>query len=227
MPRSSFAVRNVLPTSPRTGRRERRRNETRDRLYKAALQLFAERGYVETTVEDITEAADVGKGTFFNYFPTKEHVLATYGEERIATIESALKKARSADAPVLPVIKELATDLAGQSSLSPALLRAIFAAHMSCAPVRAELQGRLQRGRRLMAEIFSLAQRRGEVRRDLPAVELARLTHLIMMGTTIAWALNPDSVLRRTAQDVWKLFSPSLGATRVQAKNKSRLKVKP
>ena len=52
-------------------RRERRRVETRERIYRAALRIFAQRGYLETTVEDITDAADVGKGTFFNYFPTK------------------------------------------------------------------------------------------------------------------------------------------------------------
>src|SRR6201997_5697381 len=74
-------------------RRKRRSNETRERLFRAALQLFAEKGFAETTVEDITEAADVGKGTFFNYFPTKEHVLAAYGGERIAAVERALQKA--------------------------------------------------------------------------------------------------------------------------------------
>ena len=62
--------RNLSGMHPRSGRRERRRLETRDRLYRAALELFGERGFLETTVEDITEAADVGKGTFFNYFPT-------------------------------------------------------------------------------------------------------------------------------------------------------------
>jgi len=195
---------------PQPNRRERRRLETRERIYRAALQIFAERGYLETTVEDITEAADVGKGTFFNYFPTKEHVLATYGEQRVAAIEVALKKARSANQSVLAVLKELATDLAGQSSQSPDLLRSIFAAHLSCAPVRAELQNRLQRARQLLAEIFVLGQKRGEIRRDRSAAELARLTHLILMGVTIAWALNPDSLLRKSAEQVWELFFPSL-----------------
>ncbi|MGD0403297.1 MAG: TetR/AcrR family transcriptional regulator [Candidatus Acidiferrales bacterium] len=197
---------------PQPNRRERRRLETRERIYRAALQIFAERGYLETTVEDITEAADVGKGTFFNYFPTKEHVLATYGEQRVAAIESALKKARSANHSVLAVLKELATDLAGQSSQSPDLLRSIFAAHLSCAPVRAELQNRLQRARQLLAEIFILGQKRGEIRRDRSAADLARLTHLILMGVTIAWALNPDSLLRKSAEQVWELFFPSLSA---------------
>jgi AcrR family transcriptional regulator len=212
--KTSGAVRPNRRTArfPQPNRRERRRLETRERIYSAALRIFAERGYLETTVEDITEAADVGKGTFFNYFPTKEHVLATYGEQRVAAIELALKKARSANRSVLAVLKELATDLAGQSSQSPDLLRSIFAAHLSCAPVRAELQNRLQRGRRLLAEIFVVGQERGEIRRDRSAADLARLTHLILMGVTIAWALNPDSLLRKSAEDVWELFFPSLSA---------------
>jgi AcrR family transcriptional regulator len=194
----------------RTNRRERRRAETRERLFRAALDLFARRGFLETTVEDITEAADVGKGTFFNYFPTKEHVLATFGAQRIAAVERGLERARRG--PALPVLEELAADLAGQAKESPALLRAIYAAHASCAPVRAELQKRLKIGRRLLAEIFQLAQDRGEIRRDVSASELARLTQLILLGVAVGWAMNPDASLRGTAEDVWQLLSPSLVA---------------
>jgi AcrR family transcriptional regulator len=199
---------------PNPSRRERRRVETRERLFRAALDLFARRGFLETTVEDITEAADVGKGTFFNYFPTKEHVLATFGAQRIAAVERGLERAQTG--PVLPVLEELASDLAGQSRESPALLRAIYAAHASCAPVRAELQQRLKAGRRLLARIFELAQDRGEVRRDMSASELARLTQLILLGVAVGWALSPDDSLRGTAQDIWRLLSPSLVADKKQ-----------
>lgn len=191
-------------------RRERHRAEMRERIFRAALQLFAERGYLETTVEDITEAADVGKGTFFNYFPTKEHVLSRYGEERVQEIERCLERARSGREPVLAVLKDLATDLAGQSSESPDLIRSVFAANLSCAPVRAELQKRIQRGRQLLGEIFALGQERGEIRRDLSPAELGRLMRLIFMGVTIAWAINPESSLRGTAERVWELLCPSL-----------------
>jgi len=169
---------------------------------------------METTVEDITEAADVGKGTFFNYFPTKEHVLATFGAQRIAAVERGLERARTG--PVLPVLEELAVDLAGQSRESPALLRAIYAAHASCAPVRAELQQRLKASRQLLVRIFELAQQRGEVRRDVPASELARLTQLILLGVAVGWALSPDDSLRSTAADVWRLLSPSLVADKTR-----------
>jgi len=155
-------ARHAVP--PRAGRRERHRAEIRERIFRAALHLFAERGFLETTVEDITEAADVGKGTFFNYFETKEHVLATLGAERIAAIERALERARTG--PALPALKEMASDLAGQSAESAALLRAIYAAHASCAPVRAQLHKRIQHGRRLLAEIFAIAQQQQRLATD-------------------------------------------------------------
>ena len=195
-------------TAPRAGRRERRRTEIRERLFRSALRLFAERGFMETTVEDITEAADVGKGTFFNYFRTKEHVLATFGAERLASIEHALERAKSG--PVMPVLQDLAVDLISQKTENAALLRAIYGAHASCAPVRAELHRRLQVGRRLLAEIFAIAQQRGEVRRDMPPAEMARLVQIVLLGVTLAWSLHPDSTLRGTAQEAWDQFLPGL-----------------
>jgi AcrR family transcriptional regulator len=197
-------------SSPRGGRRERRRVEVRERLYRAALALFAERGYAETTVEDITEAADVGKGTFFNHFPSKEHVLATFGSERIAIIEAALEQAKKG--PVLPVLRKMAGDLAGHCAVSPALLRAIYAAHATCEPVRAELHKRLLISRRLMTEMFSLAQQRGEVRRDVTAAEIARLSQLVLFGVTLAWSVNPEGSVGDAASEVWDLFSLNLRA---------------
>ena len=206
MASSTAATRHVALSG--TGRRERRRAEIRERLFRAALRLFAERGFMETTVEDITEAADVGKGTFFNYFRTKEHVLATFGAERLAALERAVERAKQG--PVMPVMRNLPNDLLGHTTENAALLRAIYAAHASCAPVRAELHKRLQIGRRLLAEIFAVAQERGEVRRDLSALEMARLVQIMLLGMTLAWALNPDSSLRGTEQQAWDLFLPSL-----------------
>ena len=206
MASSTAATRHVALSG--TGRRERRRAEVRERLFRAALRLFAERGFMETTVEDITEAADVGKGTFFNYFRTKEHVLATFGAERLAALERAVERAKQG--PVMPVLRNLPNDLVSHTTENAALLRAIYAAHASCAPVRAELHKRLQIGRRLLAEIFAVAQERGEVRRDLSALEMARLVQIMLLGKTLAWALNPDSSLRGTEQQAWDLFLPSL-----------------
>jgi AcrR family transcriptional regulator len=220
MPRHPATVLRSGSRFPQASRRARRSADIRARLFRAALELFAKHGYLETTVEDITEAADVGKGTFFNYFPTKEHVLATYGAERIKAIERALQEARKGGRPVLSILGELAADLAGQSSESPALLRSIYAAHASCQPVRSELQKRMQHGRGLMAEIYALGQERGEIRRDLAAAELGRLTQIIFMGVTLSWSMNPDTSSRKTAAAVWDLICINLRAANPRAHQK-------
>jgi AcrR family transcriptional regulator len=62
------------------GLRELKKKRTRETILNASLELFAERGYAHTTLEDIAEAAEVSTGTLFAYFPNKEDIL--FPEER-------------------------------------------------------------------------------------------------------------------------------------------------
>ncbi len=66
--------------------REYKKRQKRERLLDASLKLFREKGYEQTKVVDITRAAGVAKGTFFNYFPTKERVLLALGEQMLGKL---------------------------------------------------------------------------------------------------------------------------------------------
>lgn len=65
-----------------------RRAAIRERILGAALELIARDGLEGVTIERITEQAEVGKGTFFNYFASKEAVLATYLAERVQALQA-------------------------------------------------------------------------------------------------------------------------------------------
>lgn len=57
------------------GLRERQKQELRALIYETALELFRTQGFEATSVQTIVVAAGIAKGTFFNYFPSKDHVL--------------------------------------------------------------------------------------------------------------------------------------------------------
>lgn len=63
------------PDRPKMGLRERKKAKTQAAILHHALRLFRERGYEHTTVEQIAEAAEVSKTTFFRYFRTKDDVV--------------------------------------------------------------------------------------------------------------------------------------------------------
>src|SRR5881409_3811096 len=109
MPSGSKSLSSARTAVPQAApdRRQRRSAEIRERLFRSALALFAEKGFAETTVEDITKAADVGKGTFFNYFPSKDHILLAFGEMQLGKLEAAIETARSSNEPMPEFLRSL------------------------------------------------------------------------------------------------------------------------
>ncbi len=68
---------------PQENRTERRTRKTRTKLMRAALQLFRERGVDATTIGEITERSDLGKGTFYRHFDSKSALLLALTEDAV------------------------------------------------------------------------------------------------------------------------------------------------
>ena len=202
---SSFSV-------PTTDRRQRRSSQIRERLFRAALNLFAENGFADTTVEDITNAADVGKGTFFNYFPSKDHILLAFAEMQLGKLESIIESARNTNEPVPHFFRTLAVRMTEEPGRNPSIVRALLLANLSSTPVREGMRINQARGHKLLSEFAQIGQERGELRNDLPAGDIAQVFRQTVFGTLLVWSLyGDDSLATRigTALDVlWQGLSP-------------------
>jgi AcrR family transcriptional regulator len=163
-------------------RRERKKRETRQSLMEAALRLFAKNGYDATTVKDITDAADVAKGTFFNYFETKEAILPAIAARRLEQLEEALTPERGApESPVARIkfaLRLVAEDPLCEQQLAQRLFAAIMR-HREINPGHAL--------RDLLAEQVRQGQAAGEIRDSLDPVYLAGVIRSLFFQQLVMW----------------------------------------
>jgi AcrR family transcriptional regulator len=188
------------------GRRARRSAETRERLFRAALDLFTRKGFTETTVEDITEAADVGKGTFFNYFPSKDHILLAFGEMQLAKLESAVGEARAGHEPLPQFLRSLGVRMTQEPIRNPGIVRSLLQAYLSTTEVREAMLDLQKRIHALHTEIILLGQERGEIRSDLPATEIAQVFRQTIFGTLLFWSLHGDASIDARMQSAFNVL---------------------
>jgi AcrR family transcriptional regulator len=184
------------PSAKDPSRRVRRSAELRERLFRAALDQFAKKGFLEATVEDITNAADVGKGTFFNYFPSKEHILLAFGEMQLRKLQEAMDEARKTSMPLPDFLQSLGARMTEEPIRHPTIIRAFLQAFLSSSEVRSamlELQGRVLA---LHSQMIQVGQERGEIRDDLPPVEIAQVFRQTIFGTLLLWSLSGDGSLQ-------------------------------
>ena len=193
------------PTA-RVDRRQRRSAEIRERLFRAALTLFTQKGFAETTVEDITNTADVGKGTFFNHFPSKDHILLAFGEMQLAKLEAAIENARLQNAPMPELLRSLGTRMTQEPTRNPAIIRILLQAYLSTTPVRAAMMDLQKRAHALHTQIVELGQARGEIRDDLPAAEIAHVFRQTIFGTLLLWSLHGDATLHARIEAAFNLL---------------------
>jgi AcrR family transcriptional regulator len=97
------------PVAEAAGRRDRKKRETRQALREAAQRLFAEQGFAETTIDDITEAADVSRRTFFRYYSSKEDLLRADVTDLLPRMLDALRARPASEPPLLAILAALRT----------------------------------------------------------------------------------------------------------------------
>ena len=176
-------------------RYERKKIQTRERIYRAALKLFAEKGLAATTVDEIVAVADVAKGTFFNYFHTKEEIFAFFIEIQLAKVAGAVEEARKGERPIRDVLRRAFEGLGAEVGASPNLARALVAAILSNDAACKEVSNGMAEGRRMLGEILSLGQQRGQIRSDRTIRAMGLAFQQALFGAVVLWGIRPQGKL--------------------------------
>jgi AcrR family transcriptional regulator len=134
-------------TRTNMGLRERKKRQTRDTIARVALELFAERGYEETTLAEIADAADISPRTIFAYFDSKEEILFCEAPAQVDQLRRALAQ-RPEGSTTIDALRELLSTVGPPDELamlrkeiiraSPALNRKLRARVAELEPVLAE-----------------------------------------------------------------------------------------
>ena len=167
----------------RVGARERQRQETRSRLFDAALAEFASVGFDRASVADIARAAGVSRPSFYFHFPTKEHVLFELQWRQELEIVERLRRCRT----LAEALRELpdalvdALESVGDAELARDTAR-IYARRPGELPVDEQPLPLLHE----VVRLFQEGARRGELRAGLTAEQGALLFLTGVFGYVMA-----------------------------------------
>lgn len=166
------------------GRREQRKTETRERLLNAASELFAVRGFEETTYDDIASAAGVARQTVFNYYPRKEDFARAWGARRREEVVQALASSAFAGGRATARLTLMMRVLANSYERAPAAGRVYTIAWVKWGgPILEEPILAAQ-----FAAVIADGQRSGEIRADVSAETAGQLIRAAYFDALWRWA---------------------------------------
>jgi AcrR family transcriptional regulator len=179
------------------GLRERKRQQTRERLTRVAMALFLDRGFEATTLDDIAAAADISRRSFFHYFASKEDVVFAWQEESTAALVAAVA-ARPASEPMLAAAENAISAMVRQ--LEPGEAIAMACLKRDNPALQARDQVKYEKLERALAE--ALSKRAGQKAERLQARLVAVIATGAMRIGGELWAAEgarekPEALVKR------------------------------
>lgn len=168
--------------------RAARADDTRKRIFAAAAELFAVRGFHETTVDEIARRAGVAKGTFFVHFATKDAVVAELVRRQVRLAADA--RARGGDDPV-ESIRQVIMTLGEQAGSSRALSRAVLAATLENPKIGGDvIFGEIHKQ---LVDDVRVAQDRGLLSASVEPRTIASALSAAYLGAAVVFMANVKS----------------------------------
>ncbi|HZT55077.1 MAG TPA: TetR/AcrR family transcriptional regulator [Burkholderiaceae bacterium] len=211
-----------MVTSAPGSRRERKKANVRQRILDAAVRLFGAHGIDAVTVDAIAEAADVGKGTIYNHYQTKEDIVVAF---MVAMEAQVQKRAAVADAraPAATVLTRFLQRQFKPKEPHHRFVRVFLGEMLAHTEQFLPAMVAMQRvADPPLHELFTRLRARGAIRGDVPAPQFVLALKTLHLGLTALWAVEgpPFRNTYRTLRLLAQLFGDGLQPRREQTRRK-------
>ncbi len=172
---------------------ERKKEETQNRIITRAVELFNQHGLEAVTMEQIAADVDIAKGTLYNYFPSRDAIIAAYIQrtfrQRSAERVQAIQQLPDTRARLTRIFSLLVEGVQAQKEIFEAFMVYRMKQVISFKPPEGQETGLST----LVHEIIALGQQEGELRRDLPEDVLEGLFEYCIIAAIRPFYLDPPN----------------------------------
>jgi AcrR family transcriptional regulator len=196
---------------PAPSRRERRRREVHERILDAALDLFERKGFSDTTALEISEAADIAEKTFYNHFPTKQHVIEELSQRSLAdTRELLAEVSRYPGTTVDRLRRFFERSAVDVDDRSRTFTREVLGETVRMAQMKGLAFEHNHQLRVALRALLEQGLASGDIAPDRDLDFLSELATAAYLGILINWVVVPDYPLRDRLRELGDVFSELL-----------------
>ena len=182
----------------------RKQEFVRDGIFEAAIDLFVRKGFQETNVDDVAQAAGVSRRSFFRYFTTKDHLLG-HSMVKLGEVLATSVAESPAESSANQVVHDAVTAGLQFAASNPRTLEIIEITARNLSARQAHSSRKVEVEIRL-SEAFA-ARTRHETRNDLRPRSLAILTLTVIDLSLMAWYRGDFEDCTKAADHVFGLFT--------------------
>ncbi|MCB9746130.1 MAG: TetR/AcrR family transcriptional regulator [Alphaproteobacteria bacterium] len=185
--------------------RDQQREETRERVFLAALDIFREQGMASARIEDIASAADVSRGTFYFHFPRREDVMLELLDRSQQALAEKIS-AMPAGTPIADILYTVSRDMAERWEPEPALLSDLGGVALAAVDASSERSPERGAGVTTLVERFRTAVERGELLTLINPELLTTFFLVNIFAAAWAWTRHQDTPMQVVLDGVVAFF---------------------
>lgn len=212
-----------MGTIPAENRRERKKQDTRQRIVKIAMYFFRKQGFDSTTMEQIADEVDISKATLYNYFPVKESIISDYWQNNIKEFKFQILEMIQLLPDSKSRIQKTFTKAAAELFKSKEDIYKIYLSYWLRNLNNPSANERLRSGfEDIFSMIIKLGQHAGDIRKDMSVDLLVKYLEVLFLTVCLNWLSDPKLFpLEATLAQTVSLFIEGAGLGSRKSKTKS------